>query len=198
MSNTKIKLYSVGLATFGILGLPCVAMAATTDTVVNANISSTVGLLTSNGTVDLSTDPAGSGSQTQASDTVTVSTNDTAGYTLKLASSTALNTMDSGTDTVAASTGTQASPTALIANQWGYRIDGLAGFGVGTTTAVHDAAPTGVTFAAVPVSSAPDTIQNTNTTATNAITTVWYGLSADTSLPTGNYTNTVTYTVVTN
>jgi len=41
-------------------------------------------------------------------------------------------------------------------------------------------------------------LADTSGTASNAVTTVWYGVAANTTQPSGTYTNTVTYTATTN
>lgn len=189
---------SVGIATLGVfVALPAVAEAQTQNTTVQSVIGSTISL-TTNGTVSLNATPTGSGVQTIGSDTVSVSTNDSAGYTLKLAESGASQNMVSGANTIAPSTGTQASPVAETASSWGYRVDGVGGFGAGPTTSASNQAIGTTTFAAVPATASPSTLKTTATTASNDATTVWYGLAASTSVPTGTYTNTVTYTATGN
>lgn len=168
------------------------------DTTVSSTIGSVMSLFTTSGTVNINATPTASGVQTTASDTVTISTNNTAGYTLQLAETTATTALTSGSNTIAATSGTQASPTALVANRWGYRVDGLAGFGAGPTTPIANAAIGSVTYAAVPATASPNTIKTTATTATNNTTTVWYSVAVNTATPTGTYTNSVTYTAVNN
>lgn len=182
----------------GTVALPAVAGAATTSTTINSAISSVISVFTSNGTVTVNVTPTGDGAQTIASDTLTVSTNNTAGYTLQIADSDATTTLTSGGNTIPASSGTQASPTAQAVNTWGYRVDGVGGFGAGPTSAANSAAIGSLTFAGVPASGAPNTLKNTATTASNDTTTVWYGVAADTTQPTGTYSDTVTYTATAN
>jgi len=89
---------------------------------------------------------------------------------------------------------------ALTASQWGYRIDGVGGFGSGPTTTQSNIAINAVKFAVIPSSSSTaDTIAVTSVAANPAVdTNVWYGVCANTSLPSGTYTSQVTYTAVTN
>ncbi|HSX06616.1 MAG TPA: hypothetical protein VLG92_02765 [Candidatus Saccharimonadia bacterium] len=182
-----------------ILGTPVLAGAATGSTTVSSTLSSVISLLSSNGTVNANVTPTGSGAQTIASDTVTVSTNDAAGYTLQLAETSASGNMVSGGNTIPASSGSQTTPVAMSANTWGYRVDGVGGFGAGPTSTVNSAAISGTTkFAAVPATASPNTIKTTSGTASNDTTTVWYGLAANTSQASGTYTNSVTYTVTAN
>lgn len=177
---------------------PVAAGAATSNTIISSQISAVIGVFTTSGTVNVDVTPSGAGAQTIASDTVTISTNNSAGYTLKLAESTAQTALISGSDTIPAIGGTQASPVAATANTWGYRVDGLGGFGAGPTSAASNQAIGVRTFAAVPATASPNTLKTTSTTATNDTTTVWYQVSANTSTPAGTYTNTVVYTAVTN
>ncbi|HSX05746.1 MAG TPA: hypothetical protein VLF69_04725 [Candidatus Saccharimonadales bacterium] len=182
-----------------MLGSPVLAGAATTSTTISSTLSSVISLLSSNGTVNANVTPTGSGAQTIASDTVTVSTNDASGYTLQLAETTGTGTLTSGGNTIPASSGTAASPVAMAVNTWGYRFDGLSGFGAGPTTAANSAAISGtIKFAAVPATASPVTLKTTSGTASNDTSTVWYGVAANTSQASGTYTNSVTYTVTAN
>lgn len=196
----KIWALSGGLALLATISLvPSTANAATTGTTVSSVIGAVISLLSSSGTVNIGVTPTGSGAQTIASDTVTVSTNDVAGYTLKLAETTASTTLSSGGNTIPASSGSQASPIAQIANTWGYRVDGVGGFGAGPTSSASNVAISGsIKFAAIPATASPDTLKTTAATAANDTTTVWYGVAANTNQPSGTYTNSVTYTATAN
>lgn len=196
--SQKTRLLLVGLGGVTVLALPTMAEAATTSTTVSSQIGSVISLLSSNGTVNIDATPTASGVQTIASDTVTVSTNDTAGYTLKLAETGASANLVSGSDTIAPVSGTQASPVAETANSWGYRVDGIGGFGAGPTSSASSAAIGSLTFAAVPATASPNTLKTTSASASNDTTTVWYGVAADLTAPSGTYTNSVTYTAVAN
>jgi hypothetical protein len=180
------------------VALPAVAGAATTSTTINSAISSVISVFTSNGTVTVNVTPTGAGAQTIASDTLTVSTNDTLGYTLQIADTDATTTLVSGANSIAASAGTQASPVAQATNTWGYRVDGLGGFGAGPTSGQSSAAIGAIKFAGIPATGSPNTIKATATTASNDTTTVWYGVAATTSQPTGTYSDSVTYTATAN
>lgn len=174
------------------------ASADTATTTVSSAIGSIISLFTTNTTVNINATPSAGGVQTIASDTVTISTNNATGYTLKVAETTGVNTLTSGANTIAASAGTLASPIAMAVNTWGYRVVGAGGFGATATSAVSSAAIGALTFAAVPATATPDTIKTTATTATSDTTTVWYGVAVNTSKPSGTYTNSVTYTATTN
>lgn len=196
IKNQKALLALAMLA--GVVGLPTVAGAATTSTTINSAISSVISVFTSSGTVTANVTPTGAGAQTIASDTLTVSTNNTLGYTLQIADSDATTTLVSGSDTIDASSGTQASPVAQSVNTWGYRVDGVGGFGAGPTSGQNSGAISSLTFAGMPANSSPNTIKTTASTASNDTTTVWYGVAADTTQPTGTYSDSVTYTATAN
>lgn len=192
-----IKFFAVA-SLLGAVALPTAAGAATTSTTINSAISSVISVFTSNGTVTVNVTPTGSGAQTIASDTLTVSTNDSLGYTLQIADTNATTTLTSGGNNIAASSGTQASPVAQAVNTWGYRVDGVGGFGAGPTSSANSAAIGAETFAGMPANSSPNTIKTTATTASNDTTTVWYAVAANTSQPTGTYSDGVTYTATAN
>ena len=175
-----------------------IVSAATASTTISSQVSSVIGLLTTNGTVNINAIPTSGGVQTIASDTVTVSTNDSAGFTLQLAETSGSSNLVSGGDTIAASSGTKASPIAALVNTWGYRVDGLGGFGAGPTSGASNAAIGGIKFAAVPATGSPDTLKTTSAAASNVTTTVWYGVAVDITQPSGTYTNSVTYTATAN
>jgi hypothetical protein len=185
--SSKSLFQAIGVvAAVGVIALPMYAGAATTT--VSSSLGSVITLFTTNGTVTLNSTPTAGGVQTIASDTVTVSTNDAAGYTLKVGETTAASALTSGGNTIPAIGGTLASPIAETVNTWGYRVDSAGGF----------AAIGAIKFAAIPASGSPDTIKTTSSTATNDTTSVWYGLAVNTTQPTGSYTNSVTYTAIAN
>jgi hypothetical protein len=180
-----------------VLLSPAVAFALTATTTISSQVSSVISLSTS-GTVNVNVTPSGAGVQTIANDTVTVSTNDTAGYTLQLGETGAGTTLLSGSNSIAADSGTQTTPTAETAGTWGYRVDSIGGFGAGPTTSASNTAIGSIKFAGVPASGSPNTIKTTATTATNDTLSVWYGVAVNTAQPTGTYTNSVTYTATAN
>lgn len=199
MKFAKKQLLAIPVLGFvALVSVQGIANAATTGTTVSSNVGSVISLLSSNGTVNVNVIPTGSGVQTISSDTVTVSTNNTAGYTLKLNETAAATALVSGANSIPASSGTQAAPVAQAVNTWGYRVDGIGGFGAGATSSTSNTAISATKFAAVPATASPDTLKTTAATASNDTTTVWYGVSANTSTPSGTYTNSVTYTATTN
>lgn len=197
-TSTKIVVASLAVTAFAFFA-PVVAQAqSTTGSTISSQIGSAINLLSSTGTVNINATPTGSGVQTTASDTVTVSTNNSAGYTLRINETNASSALVSGGNSIPATTGTQGTPAALVANRWGYRVDGIGGFGAGPTSAISNAAIGSVTYAAVPATASPNTIKTTGSTATNDTTTVWYSVAANTATPSGTYTNGVTYTATVN
>lgn len=158
--------------------------------------------ITLTSSVSLSADitPSGAATCTVVKDDVSVRTGSSTGYTLQVSDSdtdTGLN--KSGGGTIAATTGTRTAPSTLTANKWGYRIDNLAGFGAGPTSAASNVSIPAVQFAGMPVLGSADLIATKASAASVAeVTPVWYGLCLNTSIPTGSYTDTVIYTAITN
>ncbi len=197
---------SLRLAAFGVLSLSLLTMSTavvsglTASTTISSVISPVISLFTTSGTVNVNVLPTGSGAQTIASDTVTVSTNDVNGYKLQLAETTGSSNLVSGSNTIAPIGGTFASPIALTANTWGYRMDAAvgSGFGSGPTSPASNTAIGSITFAAVPATASPATLKTTAVTASSDTTTVWYSVAVNTSQASGTYTNSVTYTATTN
>lgn len=201
LSNTKKHITPVTslVLLLALLATPAVAGAATTSTTVNSAIGSIISVFTSSGTVNVNVTPTGSGAQTIASDTLTVSTNDALGYTLQISDSDTNTNLVSGGNNVPASAGSQTTPVAQSVNTWGYRVDSVGGFGAGPTSGQSSAAVSGtIKFAGVPSSASPNTIKTTATTAANDTTTVWYGVAANTSQASGTYSDTITYTATAN
>ncbi len=194
--NFKQLLLSLGLLS-GILVIPASTYADsnTANTTINANIGSTISVSTS-GTVALNITPVTGGAQTSAKDTVTVSTNNTAGYDLTLADADATTTLVSGANSIAASSFNQSTAAALANNSWGYHVDGIGSFGTGGAVETN-VTSSSIKYAGVPASGSGQNIKSSNTTATAEATDVWYAAKVDTSKPNGTYTDTVTYTATT-
>src|ERR1019366_7097194 len=108
-NNFKLVLAGV-VGLFTIMFSVAAVSALTASTTISSNISKVISLLTTNGTVNADVVPTGSGAQTIASDTVTVSTNDASGYALTLADTDATTTLVSGANSVPASSGSQTTP----------------------------------------------------------------------------------------
>ncbi len=187
------------ISAFGSIAVVSAQTQQSQNTTISSVISPIISLLSTSGTVNINATPSSGGVQTIASDTVTISTNDTSSYTLGLAENTASATLTDGSYTIPASSGNQTTPVVMAVNTWGYRVDGVGGFGAGPTSAVSSQPISGtIKFAAVPATASPNTISSGTGPATNATTTVWYGVAVNTSQPSGTYTNTVTYTLTIN
>lgn len=156
--------------------------------------------LGSSGSISVNIVPSSSGQCTIQKDAVSVLTDDSSGYTLTFTTNSTNTSLTNGASLISASTGTSSSPLALTPNNWGYRVDNVNGFGAGPTVAQANIASSPLTFAGVPASNAtPDTLANTNVSADPAaITNVWYGVCANTSTPSGTYSNQITYTAINN
>lgn len=156
--------------------------------------------VTSSSTVSLPITPSASTVCSIDSDTVSVTTGATVGYTLSLSSSVAAVTLpgDSNGGTIDAVSSSYATPTVLTANTWGYRIDASGNFGAGPTTTVSNVAVPSVTFAPLESSGSAQTIKTTSSAAEPDTTDVWYGACVDSSLPADSYSRQVSYTASTN
>ncbi len=161
--------------------------------------------ISSNTTVNLNVVPTGSGSCTVQSDDVAVLTDNSNGYSLTLSDNFTNTALTNGGNSIAASSGSFASPATLSADKWGYRVDGASGsgFGSGPTSAQSNvglSSLSGILFAGPPASNlTADTLATTSAAADPAVhTTVWYGLCADTSQPSGTYSSQILYSAVTN
>jgi hypothetical protein len=204
----KKRLFGAVFLLLGLLavGVP-VAQADTTDSTVygsgnygNCDYGSCTITLSGGGSTTLNVVPTPTGKCTVQSDTASVLTDSTSGYSLTMTTSTTNSAMTSGSNSIAASSGTASSPVTLAMNTWGYRVDGLSGFGTGPTSAQSSGSIPSVSFAGVPASNQAGTqVASSGGPANPAVTTtVWYGLCANASQSSGNYSVTVTYTAVTN
>lgn len=172
------------------------AASQSANTVINVTVAQVISISTTT-PVAISITPTAAGVVSSSSDTVTVNTNSSTGWNLTLADNDTNTSLVSGANTFAAHAGTQASPTALANNTWGYRIVGVGGFGAGAYAAETNNGSSTSTWAGMPSSASPNTIKTSAGTATNDTTTVWYGVRATSSQPSGVYTDTVTYTATT-
>jgi hypothetical protein len=156
--------------------------------------------LTDTGVPTLTVVPTPTGACSVQSDTVSVLTDSTTGYSLTMTTSTTNSAMQGASTNLATASGTAGAPTTLAINTWGYRVDGLASFGTGPTTAQNSGNVPSVTFAGVPASNQSSTqVAYSNSPANPAQDTkVWYGVCANASIPVDTYSETVVYTAVTN
>lgn len=200
LNRQRLLVGSLVAVTVASVLAPSVSNAITGNTVINATIGSTISLGTTS-PVAFTITPTAPGVGSSASDIVTVSTNKANGYNLTLidASADVDNNLVNGANTIAPASGSFATPAALTVNTWGYRIDGAGTFGAGPTSAQTNAASLAGTWAKVqPGSGTADTVKTTAAPAAGDTTTVWYGAMANTTKPTGVYTDTVTYTALVN
>lgn len=195
----RVTSATVAFSVFGLAVTPVVASAASqsANTTINAIISPAISITTSS-TVTISLTPTSGGVVSSSSDTVTVNTNNATGYTMTLADTDTNTNLVSGGNNIAAHSGTFASPTTLGNNTWGYRIVGAGGFGGTAYSGETNQASSTSTWAGVASSASPTTIKTTSSTATDDVTTVWYGVNATSSQPNGTYSDIVTYTATTN
>ena len=156
--------------------------------------------LTSSTAIAATITPGGGTTCSVVKDNVSVRTGASTGYTLQVSDANAdTNLLRSGGGTIAAVAGTKASPAQLAANKWGYRVDGVGGFGAGPTSAVTNSAVPMQQYAGMPVLASPDTLITSASAASTAVVTpVWYGICSNTSIPAGAYSNTIMYTAITN
>jgi hypothetical protein len=156
--------------------------------------------LTDTGVPTLTVVPTPTGVCSVQSDTVSVLTDSTTGYSLTMTTSSINNAMQGTSTSLATSSGTSSAPTTLAVNTWGYRVDGLASFGTGPTTTQSSGSTPSVTFAGVPASNqSPTQVAYSSSPANPAQNTkVWYGVCANASIPVDTYSATVVYTAVTN
>lgn len=157
--------------------------------------------LSSSGNVSVDVTPAGSTTKCSVKfDNVSVTTGSSTGYSVSLSDGNSSNLMTGPvSSTISPVSGTDVSPVSLSANHWGYRVDGMAGFGTGPTNEATNSSVPALSFAAVPVSSSQNVIATSASAAnTPATTSVWYGVCADSGLASGTYTDDVVYTAVIN
>jgi hypothetical protein len=200
MHTKKQRIGVAGAVVAAGLAIVSPAIASAVSNTANTTINATVAIalsITSSSTVSISVTPTSGGVVSSSSDTVTVNTNDAAGYTLTLADSDTNTNLVSGGNNIAAHSGTQASPTALTANKWGYAVATVGGFDASYSTETNNGSSTSK-WAGVPSSASPNTLKTTSSTASNDTTTVWYAANASTAQPNGTYTDQVTYTATSN
>lgn len=158
--------------------------------------------LSTNGTVSVNIIPGTGTTCSVASDSAQVGTEASTGYTLSFSDNDTSNQMSGAAHggNISATSGSAATPVALLAGKWGYRVDGIAGFGAGPTTSLSSGSVPSEHYAAVPLSSGtPDTLATTTSAASPAVTTtVWYGVCVSSSTVSDTYSDGVVYTAVTN
>lgn len=153
--------------------------------------------------VDLLVDPSPAGRMSSNRQEIRINTNSSSGYDLKLSMISDVQNLQLGANAIIPTSGTLASPlSGLSIGTWGYRVDGIGGFGMGhngvdPTQVETNISTSAYSWAAVPAVTAPDTISTLSTAPTSQITThVFYGMKVDPTKPAGDYTNKVVYTLV--
>lgn len=190
----------IGLIVGSVLVLPAAAINYGSGLYGGCQYDSCSITISSGGSLNLNVTPATDGACTSNNDSVSVLTDDPNGYSLTLAGTTASTALASGSNTIASSNATQSNPAGLAANTWGYRVDGVGGFGAGPTSAQNNVGLNSTAYAGVPGSgAAPSTLANTSAAADPAVSTkVWYGVCVNTAAASGTYTAQVTYSAITN
>jgi hypothetical protein len=199
--KSTLALSSAVVAVVGLALVPSVHVdAVTVNPTVRATVGATITMTTTSqgnsNNVDFSLAPGASPVLSSASDTITVNTNNTAGYLLTLADGDATETLTNGANTIAASANTTTAPAALATNTWGFAKPG-APFDVSYSAETNSTTST-TKWAKIPSTGSPYTLKTTAAVATNDTTTVWYAAKVDSSKPTGTYTDQVVYTATTN
>lgn len=204
MNNFKYRLAIgslVAASVVGFIGAPLASAAfgaspVSSDTTVNAIINSSISVTSgSGGTVNMTITPAPGGVLSSNSEILTVATNYTTGYTLKVADKDAVLTLANGGNTIAASANTTASPAALLNNTWGFAVGGLGSFDASYSAQSNVLTASSTTkWAGMPASGSGYTIKTNNAATAGDTVTVWYAADADTSKVPGTYFDVVTYT----
>ncbi len=200
----KAKVAAWALVAVAVATAPAAASAVANpaSTTINATVNSVISI-TSGPTVAISLTPTAGGVVSSASDTVTVNSNNTTGYTLSLKDADTSANLVSGSNNITPFASTT-TPGALTTGTWGWAVaSGTPGVGVAGFDASYTAEPSNPTsttkWAGVPISSgAASTIKSTSAVATNDATTVWYAAKVNASQPNGIYSDIVTYTATTN
>jgi hypothetical protein len=215
MKITRRRL--LGLATAGLMMAPIFASSVTqaVGTTVQSVVSGSITAFSNTNPATTSIDVSSVAGVKQSinKDTVSISTNNATGYTLKLADADTSNAMcitPGGACTgIPATAATSAAPAFMsTANQWGYHIDDgttlwcstatlcASGLGLPVTSAAASAT---LKFAQVPLSSGTaDTLKITATTASSDTTPVYYGINVDPTQASGTYKDNVVYTATVN
>ncbi len=182
----------------GLLVIPGSVNASTknTETVTGAAADISITMSTSGSVALPGLTPAERAVTSSASDTVSVSTNNSAGYTLLLADKDATSALTSADSIISAHAASGSAPTALATNAWGYALAG--GLFDASYSTLNSSASSAARFAGVPASGAASVIKTTSAAEMRAKTTVWYAVKVDANKAAGIYKDTVTYTAIAN
>lgn len=201
--RAKIAAWVLVAAAVATAPMTVSAAANSANTTINATVDAVISITTAS-PVAISLTPTAGGVVSSASDTVTVNTNNSAGYELTLKDTDTSSNLVSGGNNITPHTGTMAASTALTNGTWGFAIaTGTTGAESNNFDASYSAennnASSTSKWAGMPISSGTAyKLKDTAAVATNDTTTVWYGAKVNTSQVAGTYTDTVTYTATTN
>lgn len=203
MKISKKYLYGVvgAVSGFALVSSPALVGAVTDTTQIEATVNDTISISNTTPLVQVSLTPSGSAVESVGSDTVSVSTNSTNGYTLDVAASDATTTLDSatgpGTYTISATTPTTpGTATTLDTNSWGWCVVGLGTCSGSYTVSNDQSAGASGNWIAMPASGSDIEVKSTSTTASNDTTVFYYGVNVDSTKQTDTYTDDVTYTAL--
>ena len=168
---------SFSFLTFSLLS-PIVSSNAQ-DSSASAGSSAYVASISANNSVSLSATPTNTQTVFSGTNTITYTNTCPYGFNVTISSSSSdTNLTRVGTDSGLKTIPTISSGTALGNNTWGYSID------------------SGSTYNPIPALATPTNIINTSTATTNPATlNVLYGVKINNTIPSGDYSNDVVYTV---
>ena len=157
---------------------------------VTIKVETVLAMTTNTNNLSLSILPTPDGTLSTGEVDVDISTNNSTGYTLSMSTTTGNTalTHTNGTNSINSTSSPVSSPTALSSNTWGWYPSSLATNPGGSN----------YQFAAIPSLSSAYTLKSTDAMSTNDETTVSFGIMADTSIPAGSYSNTITFTAIAN
>lgn len=201
--NAKIAAWVLVAAAVASAPVTVSAANESASTTINATVNEVISITTGS-PVAISLTPTAGGVLSSASDTVTVSTNRSAGYELTLKNADTSSNLTSGGNNITPTAGTMAASSALANGSWGFAIATATSgaetnnFDASYSAETNSAASTSK-WAGIPTSSGTAyKLKDTASTATNDTTTVWYAAKVNTSQVSGVYTDVVTYTATTN
>ena len=214
-SSIVFRRFTTGTAVFTLAFLCAFITASVATPVQNSNADTRVYAnidgsddyvnVSSPDSVSVDLRPTSDGASVVVSQQVTTTTSSDSGYRLYISTNSTsdedsrklqnetLIASGSTNAYLAPSSGTISNPTTLTTNTWGYALS--------TTGDNNGEVTTSSQFIGVPLLGAEHLINNiqtavTDSTSANAITTVYFGMNANSSRPSGLYTAYVTYTAV--
>ena len=196
LRKPSIKTYSLNPATEACwlfaaiicLGLGYIISASpfvkATDTTVTATIEPVLSMSLNTNAIDLNIIPSSAGTEEYGSVTLTVDTNNSTGYQLTM-SSTSPNLIGNNTNSIPTISGaTSSSPLALNVNTWGWYADSFGSFNQ--------------TYISLPDTGNELLVRQTNTNGLADRTIAYFGAKLNLSTPADTYSNTITFTAITN